>query len=251
MTTATGQFLVLRRATVLQERNDRSGRQRVFGDVARLPDGRCIARWQVRGWAGDTIWAFRQWFEQDDPGLCLPPFDGRAFIWNQRNNRPEAFTRLDPLPPTAAERFRRENPELAAELGLKPSPPAEVGLFAPGVTWVPVAPGGLPADPWRSYVNFHCRGAWGEYGSASSVPNEPGAAWMLFEAPIAVQNSAAAMAQVGVIKARYKLPEQWQPCFTPPNDYRKYPNILTCLDVLTVLGPPGSETMASLSYLEP
>lgn len=187
-------------------------RYSLFGDVARLSDGRHIARFSYAGCDGTTLWGYGDWSEDQD--VTISRYG--ATDWAHRLRA--LATRIDAVPLQPCEkaleyqRMLAQFPVLAqsesvrAEFGAAAVPKTQ--LFPPGSVNYPLqirGGGGWAPAWWRRYAELHCAGEWGVHSRFVAAQWTPDELWSRGELPMHVQNSIAIATRTGAIVSRFKL----------------------------------------------
>jgi len=217
----------------------------IRGDVARLADGRFFARWSHPGPAGPVTW-YAPWSALTDPttAACTPPVDYRQRIKETLGRWGEFNILAQSVDPTDLERFRKDYPTVATMLGLELSP-TPWRRFQPGpVRW---QRGRFSDADIRVLIDAHSAGDWGVLGEYNEVQLSLEDEWTLHERPVDVQSSVAVDRNSGVVLSRWVLPIDEQsrcarPAWLPDRKFH--------LDIITVLGRGGPETIVTLGYVD-
>ena len=184
---------------------DPDKRTHIMGDVARLSDGRIMARTKRFDAAGNTLFSYGPWDADRQQAIVSPAPDPVAVL-DKIADAIERKYGLHVLPhypqPGAAERFMLDYPGLGAEIleKLKLTPPKPpVFRFDPGQTHYPKA--GL-ADA-REWFYQHVTTCYGEYGQSDPTPLSLEEQWTLNLLSIARQSDHAVQTGRGIIRSRF------------------------------------------------
>ncbi len=247
-------FEVVHRGMVLQDRTGSDGHaRRLVGDVARLSDGRYMARWPFTNCDGTGSFGYREWApgENVKKTVCGPPVDWKARFHDivRDGTRNWMVLKLEVQDPEIV-KFCQAWPAVSARLGLDVEPPP-FRLFDPGPVTVPQnTPRGMfDQAAWWDYVNYHTAGEFGENGVIEEISLTDELEWTLHEKDVRVQNSAAIARQLGVVTSRYLLSDELQarferPPFFPAGHDRKF-----LIELRTALGR-GNETLATIVHVD-
>ena len=188
----------------------------VFGQVARISDGRMLGRSEVISRHGDAL-------------ISLGPVDpatGKAELAQAKDWGGELEARLsafsqkagvytfpDTPDPTEVERFVALWPKVSAQLGLavqvRPDP-----LFGKGSAWHAPKPGRTEVAPplaeFREYYERDVRGDFGVHGSFNPEPLTAEQIFVLPTLPIELQNRHTVLSSSGIVRSRYERPGGWQ-----------------------------------------
>jgi hypothetical protein len=236
---STAGFEVIERNAIISSRKNSSvpdKRIHVTGDVARLHDGRTIAR--VAQADGDVMTFGYGPYDQTtrqasqiDPQAFKPASLFRATF--EKGEIRDGWHRLSDaarISPKDAEftAFAKANPYVAEHLGIKPSAGATPALFQCGTTQYTKRAIGPNEDGWRELRDRHRSGDFGLNGTHGATLTDE--EWFTVGLlPIDRQNSAAVFAQRGAIRSRFQI-----------NGY--------VFDVLTILAGPSTRTL--MYYVE-
>jgi hypothetical protein len=244
-------FEIIHRDIVLSARVPGDGKRfPVTGNVARLADGRLRARYFFTMCDGDRAAAVSPWSEGDGTAqqLCSAPCDWRARIRSLVRDTAQWAT-LNPVPEDSEiESFRRAWPKISDHIGLSPTLPPFRFFSAGRITVTTAAPPAMfPQERWWEFIDRHCGGDFGDYGTYDEVPVTDETIWTIAEQPVSIQNSAAISSGAGTVISQYMLPDADQPKFVRP-EFAPYRAM--ALQIVTVLGR-GPETMMHIIAVGP
>jgi hypothetical protein len=221
---------LLRTSIMLQDNRKRDpGSRPVVGDVARLDNGRVVARFRIDFEDGTSAWACGDYSLNEDPPALRNAATPKCWSrWmageiekgqgRYRELGPRDFVPADELEYAA---FRGAYPHVAAFLRLPTSAPRSP-LFDVGR--VQISLHGLDID-WRQLLRTHDSGGFGIYGKYDDVPLTEAEVFTLAEQPVITVNKAAIAAKSGPIRSRFNLPA------------------CRVVTVVTVLSPRGARTL--------
>jgi hypothetical protein len=256
-TEPTGAFQILHRGIVLCDTRQEGTRHAnphgyiYKGDVARLSDGRLMARWAYTEPGHEMVWYALWAGPRVDPTTVLPqpPRNPRNVIKDTLTSWQGDVNILEVTrEPKDRQEFRGRFPTVAEAIGLGPWEPPKGRRFDPGaVRW---KKGRLGHEEIQRYIDDHCAGHWGlagQFATPFSVwPDEE--AFTLHEKPDYIRSSLAVHEGRGVVLSRWILPDALQP-FYPKLPYP--PNRKTTIDITTCIGPPATETLCVIGYVDP
>lgn len=239
----------------------------LWGNAARLPDGRVVARHENLGGTGTAWseidptkvdWAFDPTQKVQRPdgsvGYRLEGFDHTNIIAimdqagevRRMKTRVREWWRLAPETDPAADEFKRFQaawPHVAAELGIMVEPAASTMMFATGVVEYPKPVGAergwTGGAPWRECLRRHVHGDYGDHGQHNPTPLSDGEIWAIGLQPIGRQNDAAIAAGNGMVRSKYAIDVAGAPRtrITPGH----------FLEVVTILGRENATYMHVVS----
>jgi hypothetical protein len=257
------QFAIIERGVVLSDRRKaKRDPQRyskpVVGDVARLSDGRLIARFVRAGSDGTPLWQYIPYDpEVDVSTVYLPaPTDwGERLRSKTEQIRGGHHTLLERNEVLEVQRFRREFPSIAALPGLSGQLEAVVPyqssrLFEPGSVLYPIATEGVSFNTewWRHWVELHASGDWGVHGHHVDKRYTDEDLWTRDEMAQNVQNSIACGTRSGACLSRWILGEEAQVRWLKPQlSYSELGERPTrCVDIITAFLRGGARTLCTI-----
>jgi hypothetical protein len=221
---------LLQHNVVLQDNRKRNPQSRpVVGDVARLDDGRVVARYRIDFQDGTSATACGDYALDDDPPTLrnvATPTNWTQWMGCEIEKAQGLYRQLGPndfVPADSIEfaSFRKTYPHVAAFVHLPTSAPRSP-LFDVGPVQIPWHWHDLD---WRQLLHRHDSGDFGIYGKYDDAPLSEEEVFTLSKQPVLTVNKATIAARSGPVRSRYHL-----------SQYR-------IVSVLTMLSPRGARTL--------
>jgi hypothetical protein len=249
-----GTFEVIYRGITLASAN--RGQQAshiIVGDIARLNDGRMIARVEGRDSDGTAIYAYEPY--SSDANL-RGDFGTQPYREAERFNREleeiKIGFRLSALHPTELraeiQRFKEAWPELTRKFGLEDDHPAPI--FNPGEVVYPQRPKeGFEIDitVLRQCADLHAAAQFGEFGSGNLAELTEEETWLASSLPCARRNIASIRLGTGLVESQFSLPavqDRWRKLRPTQQDR-------SALKLTTLVRPTGNRTLARVVVVKP